>query len=151
MTIKRVIIGFALAPLPIFAPFFLMFALEGAPLDGVPLFLLLVYCATLVVGLPVHLGLTMARRQDLLDYLAATAIAILALAGSMTVYSRWIFKPEAHGDPFALPLLWAQCGPNMVWVTMASLVVAGIGAAVFWLIAVRPRAQQVDAVTPVTA
>lgn len=148
MDLKRVCAGFALAPLPILAPFFLMVGLASAPVFVIVQFLLLGYGVTLAVGLPVHLVLTMARRQDLLDYLAATAIVILALAGALTVYSRWIFAPVPHGNPFAFPLLWNQYG---VGVTMASLVMAGIAAAVFWAIAVRAtRDQQVEAVTPLT-
>jgi hypothetical protein len=100
------------------------------------------------IGLPIHLILSALKLQSLISYLAATTMAILAIAGAVTAYRLWIFKHTPRENPFGLITEWPQWGVN---ITLVCLGLACFAAGLFWHIAVRrDPPQQLDAVTPAT-
>lgn len=142
MTIKRIIAGFLLAPMPFVAPMTILFVMIifGGPNDAMSAaeaWLELVgssYGATILIGAPVHLGLTWAARRDLRSYLVATAICLgLVFAAAATV--PMLSPPSPEQNPFRFILL-SRLG---VIAALICMTFAMAGASIYWAVSVRPR------------
>jgi len=132
---ERVSRGFALAPLPALVLFALI---TMPPPAAVGAGLVIGYCATAVIGVPVHLILHAIRREGLIHYVAATAFAL-------SLFPLFAFAVEKlpHGNPAKRNphSLWALLNePDLQRLAITGMLYGCITAAVFWFIAVRRTA-----------
>ena len=138
--------GFAFAPLPVVAPVLLMFGaiLARAPIDWAAAstamlqVLALIYGATLIVGVPLHLLLHRTRRYTLLAYIGGAVAAVVTTFGVVAIADR-LRPTSANASPFALHP-WSGAG---VVLAIMSAFFAAIAAAIFWIIAVKQRNREV--------
>ena len=142
MLLKREAMGFALAPLPIVAPFTLMFGviLLDRPSDSASVveawlqLILASYGVALLIGVPVHFALKRIGRRSLRAYLGATTLGVASIVGGMGLL-QLLLPPSAEQNPFGFVLV-SRAG-------MAAMLgfegLALVGAWIFWCVSVRQQ------------
>jgi hypothetical protein len=142
---SRAALGFALAPLPVLAPFLLLLATvmasEGSAwpyfLEAAPILVTISYMAALLVGLPTHLLLQWIGRTSLWAYLGLTETMIVLGYLAPTVLLHALQPaPGPNTNPHALSfILWSREGVMLLlWLAALALPCALL----FWFVAVRP-------------
>ena len=148
MPFKREAVGFALAPLPVVAPFTLLFGVIflDQPNDSASVveawfqILLGSYGVALSVGVPAHFALRRLGRSDLSSYLIAATLGVAAIAVAIGLLELAIpVSPERN--PHGMTLA------SVSGIT-AVLVFEGfalIGAWIFWRVSIRSQSEQTSA------
>ena len=148
MPLKREAMGFALAPLPIVAPFTLMFGMilfdrpsDSASVVEVWLQLILAsYGVALLIGVPVHFALKRIGSRNLRAYMGATTLGVASIAGGIGLL-QLLLPPSAEPNPHGF-ILASLVG----LAAMAGFeVLALAGAWIFWRVSVRQRGQDTTA------
>ncbi|MFC3580340.1 hypothetical protein [Sphingomonas hylomeconis] len=141
---EREIKAFALAPLPVAVP--LLFATGANAVLGdvgdadiadiliaMLVFVVLSYGVTLVIGIPIHVGLRRFKKTGLIHYLSATVLPFVLLAGAIAVWLRLASAPAPPVNPFGL---FMQGAVAIKW-TLAFGAIAALSATTFWYAGVR--------------
>ena len=136
--LRRAILGFALAPLPVLSPFVFGIALSLFSQDrdstSFAIFnakiLVAGYGLTLLFGVPIHLYLKRTGRTRFGPYFALSAASAVVMSAALIFYQLLI--PST--GPFALHL----SAQESLTGTMGLILVCGFTASIFWRIAVRP-------------
>lgn len=148
MPLKREALGFALAPLPVVAPFTLLFGVilldrtsdSGSVVEAWLQLVLASYGVALLIGLPVHFALKRIGRRSLRAYLVATTLGVASIVGG-TGLLQLLLPPSAEQNPFGLSVV-SRTG------TVAMLGFEGLalaGAWIFWRVSIRQRGHETTA------
>ena len=148
MPLKREAMGFALAPLPIVAPFTLMFGmiLFNRPSDSASVveawlqLILASYGVALLIGVPVHFALKRIGSCNLRAYMGATTLGVACIAGGIGLL-QLLLLPSAEQNPHGFIL--ASLVGMAAMVGFEALALAG--AWIFWRVSVRQRGQDTTA------
>ena len=140
MPFKREVVGFALAPLPVIAPFTLLFGyiLLDQPNDSASVIeawfqiVLGGYGIVLFVGVPAHLALRRLGRSDLKSYLMAATLGVAAVAVAIGLLELAIpVSPERNPHGMTLASVFG------ITVVLVFEAFALIGAWIFWRVLIR--------------
>jgi hypothetical protein len=129
---ERVALGFAVAPLPALALFALI---TMPPPAAIGAGLVVGYCGTALVGVPIYLFLHAIRREGLVHYVAVTALVL-----SLFPLFAFVLEILPQSDPTKRNphTLWSLLNePALQRLAITGVICACITAAVFWFIAVR--------------
>ena len=145
---KREAMGFALAPLPIVAPFTLMFGmiLLDRPSDSASVveawlqLILASYGVALLIGVPVHFALKRIGRRNLRTYMGATTLGVVSIAGGVGLL-QLVLPPSAEQNPFGLSVVSRTGAAAMLGFEALAL----LGAWIFWRVSVRQQGQETTA------
>ena len=148
MPLKREAMGFALSPLPIVAPFTLLFGVilldrpsdSGSVVEAWFQLVLASYGVALLIGLPVHFALKRIGRRSLRAYMGATTLGVASIVGG-TGFLQLLLPPSAEQNPFGLSVV-SRTG------TVAVLCFEGLalaGAWIFWRVSIRQRGHETTA------
>ena len=146
MPLEREAMGFALAPLPIVAPFILMFELilldrpsdSPAVIEAGLQLILVSYGVTILIGVPVHFALRRLGRCSLRAYLGATGLGVATIGGAMGLLQQLLLPPLAEQNPHGLTLVSRAGMAAMLGFEVFAL----LGAWIFWHVSVRERGQE---------
>jgi hypothetical protein len=143
--LKREAVGFALVPLPVVAPFTLLFGVIvlDRPSDSASVIeawfqiVFASYCVALLVGVPSHFALRRLGRSSLRSYLGAATLGVAAIAVA-TGLLQIVLPASPERNPHGMTLASASGLAGMLIFEGFAL----IGAWIFWRVSIRPRSEQ---------
>ena len=148
MPLKREATGFALAPLPVVAPFTLLFGviLFDRPSDSVSVveawleIVFASYGVALLVGVPTHFALRRLGRSSLRSYLGAATLGVATIAVAIGLFQLGL-PASPEWNPHGMTLASASGLAGMLIFEGLAL----IGAWIFWRVSIKPQGKEMPA------